>query len=138
MNPTRVKNCAGVVSIGSNLPCQAEGQDNGGEGKSIECRGIKGMPTPSSSVCCFGTNSVTFDTQHMPIQWEAPILICFNGQGLPTVLNRERKEGGSSMTAHSRVNAFKDIRNAPSDQYNGSTAHCSVSDGADGRHSFEG
>lgn len=78
------------------------------------------MPTPSSSASRFGTNGVTFDTQHMPIQWKAPILVCFNGQGLPTVLNRERKEGRSSMTANSRVNAFKDVGNAPPDQDNGS------------------
>lgn len=78
------------------------------------------MPTPRSSACRFGTNGVTFDTQHMPIQWKAPILVCLNRQGLPTVLNRERKEGRSSMTANSRVNAFKNAGNAPPDQGNGS------------------
>lgn len=50
------------------------------------------MPALSSSACCFCTDSVTFDTQHVPIQRKAAILICFNGQGLPTVLNRKRRE----------------------------------------------
>lgn len=61
-NPTWVTNCAGRVFTGSNLPCQAEGQDNGGEGKSTECRGLEGMLTPNSSARCFSTNSVTFHT----------------------------------------------------------------------------
>ena len=102
------------------MPCQAEGQNNGGEGESIERRGLAGMPTPSSSASRCGTRGVTFNTQHVPIQWKAPILVCFNGQGLPTVLNRGRKEGGSSITANSRENAFEDVRNALLGQDNGS------------------
>ena len=49
------------------------------------------MPPRSSSARCFCTGSVTLDTQHVPIQRKAPVLICFNGQGLPTVLNRKRR-----------------------------------------------
>lgn len=32
VNPTWVKNCAGIVSIGSSLPCQAEGRTTAGRG----------------------------------------------------------------------------------------------------------
>lgn len=66
-----------------------------GRGGVLSAGGLKGMSPPSSSACCFGTGSVTLDTQHVPIQRKAPILICFNGQRLPTVLNR--KKGGREL-----------------------------------------
>lgn len=120
VNLTGAQKSTGRGSTGSNLPCQAEGEDSGGEGRSTEHRGLTGTPAPSSSACRFGASGVTFDTQHVPIQWKAPVLICFNGQGLPAVLNTDRKKAGSSVTASSSLKAFKDLGDAAPEQDNGS------------------
>lgn len=79
------------------------------------------MPTPSSSARCFCTDGVTLDTQHVPIQRKAPILICFNGQGLPTVLNRKRRgrelndgeEQGEGIHGCKKCSGGQDNRSQP-------------------------